>query len=194
MGRGGRAGAKPDADSVFADGIARFATVIGVPFEFGKAFGFLALTTFVYDTLDVCTRLGRYILQELTGLKGRGGAVAATVLTLLPALGFLLLTPDDTYKKVWVAFGTSNQLLAGLTLLAIAVWLRAEGKATWFVVLPALFLLATTGWSLVWSISHIGDNALVGGISIALLVIAVVLAFDCGRAYMRPRAELHPRG
>jgi carbon starvation protein len=177
-----------ETDLAFAQGIARFAGVLGVSEDMGVAFGLLALTTFVYDTLDVCTRLGRYVLQELTGLKGRGGAVAATFLTLLPALAFLLATPEDAYLKVWGAFGTSNQLLAALTLMAVAVWLRAEGKATWFVVLPALFLLGITGWSLAWSVLRIQDAPAVGGISIALLLIALVLTVDCARAYLRPRA------
>ena len=41
--------------------------------RFGMSFALMAFTTFVYDTLDVCTRLGRYILQELTGRHDRRG-------------------------------------------------------------------------------------------------------------------------
>jgi carbon starvation protein len=47
-----------DSNAIFAEGIARFAGVFGIPLALGLQFGFLALATFIYDTLDVCTRLG----------------------------------------------------------------------------------------------------------------------------------------
>jgi carbon starvation protein len=175
---------KPDA--IFAEGIARFTGVLGVPHEIGVGFGLLALTTFIYDTLDVCTRLGRYILEELFGLKGAGGRVIATALTLAPALAVIVVAGEGAFRTVWSAFGTSNQLLAALTLMGVAVWLRAEGRRTWFVILPALFLLGVTGWSLVASILRFDANRTIGGISAVLLVLAAALSFECGRAYFRP--------
>ncbi len=173
-------------DAVFASGIARFTEVLGVPRDFGFAFGLLALTTFIYDTLDVCTRLGRYILEELFGWKGSRGRIAATLLTLLPAGAFLAATGEGAYMKVWAAFGTSNQLLAALTLMGVAVWLKAEGKRTWFVVVPAVFLLGTTGWSLVATVGNGSAAALLRGISAVLLLLAAALAFECVRAFLRP--------
>jgi carbon starvation protein len=175
-----------DVDQVFASGIARFTGVLGVPRDFGFAFGLLALTTFIYDTLDVCTRLGRYILEELLGFTGARGRVAATLLTLLPAAVFLALTGEKAYMKVWAAFGTSNQLLAALTLMGVAVWLRAEGRRSWFVAAPAVFLLGTTGWSLAATVADGGAAGLLRGISAILLLLAGALAFECGRAYFRP--------
>jgi carbon starvation protein len=179
---------KVNVETVFATGIARFAGVLGVPTEFGYAFGVLALTTFIYDTLDVCTRLGRYILQELFGLEGTRGRVVATLLTLAPAAAYLLLAPEGGFLRVWSAFGTSNQLLAGLTLLAVAVWMKAEGRSTAFLVAPAIFLLAMTGWSLGWSVLQWEKDPLIGGISLVLLVLAAALTVECCRAYLRPRA------
>ncbi len=58
---------------LYAVGVGDFLSVLGIPVAFGVAFGLMAFTTFVYDTLDVCTRLGRYILQELTGRHDRLG-------------------------------------------------------------------------------------------------------------------------
>jgi carbon starvation protein len=186
------AAAKPDTDLVFAGGIARFLEVVRIPRELGISFGLLALATFVYDTLDVCTRLGRYILQELTGMKGRTGAVAATAFTLLPPVAFLLATREDAYLTVWPAFGTSNQLLAALTLMAISVWLKAEGRSSWFTAVPAVFLLAVTGWSLLWTVADFGQNPLIGSISVVLLLLALGVTVECVRAYLRPRAPAAP--
>ena len=50
----------------------------------------MAFTTFVYDTLDVCTRLGRYIIQELTGWHDATGRWLGTALTAGVPLFFLL--------------------------------------------------------------------------------------------------------
>ncbi len=55
---------------IYANGLGSFMELIGLSKAFGISFGLMAFTTFVYDTLDVCTRLGRFIVQELTGLKG----------------------------------------------------------------------------------------------------------------------------
>jgi carbon starvation protein len=181
-------------DAIFAAGIARFAEVLGVPRDLGFAFGLLALATFIYDTLDICTRLGRYLLEELLGLRGAGGRVLATVLTLAPAFAFLALSPPGSFRRVWTAFGTSNQLLAALTLLGVAVWMKAEGRRHWFVALPALFLLSVTGWSLAWSVVHFGSNALIGSISLVLLLLAGALAAECAAAWRRagPRPGAAP--
>jgi carbon starvation protein len=50
--------------------------------------------------------------------------------------------------RFWSVFGASNQLLAALTLLSIAVWLRKEGRGNLFVVIPLAFLLVVTLWAL----------------------------------------------
>ena len=70
----------------------------------------------MFDTLDVCTRLGRYLLQELFGWRGRLGAAAATVLTMAPPALVLANSQPGMYREYWTLFGASNQLLAALTL------------------------------------------------------------------------------
>ena len=62
---------------IYAHGIGRFLEVLGISAAFGMSFALMAFTTFVYDTLDVCTRLGRYIMQELTGWQNRRPLVRA---------------------------------------------------------------------------------------------------------------------
>jgi carbon starvation protein len=106
-------------------------------------------STFVYDTLDVCTRLARYIFQELTGLKGRMGGFIAAAASLFIPLVFLMITKEKAYLVAWPIFGTSNQLLASLTLLAISIWLIKTGKKAIYAVLPMAFMLFVTLWSLV---------------------------------------------
>ena len=71
-------GDHPRPNQIYAQGIGRFLQAIHIDRGFGIAFALMAFTTFVYDTLDVCTRLGRYILQELTGWHGMFGRWFAT--------------------------------------------------------------------------------------------------------------------
>jgi carbon starvation protein len=137
-----------DPNFIYANGIARYLGFIGISYKIAVSFALLAFSTFVYDTLDVCTRLGRYVLQEFFGWSGRTGAFIATLLTLAPALAFLMLTKDKGYLVAWTVFGTSNQLLAALTLLGVAMWLAHTGRKVIFAVAPMLFMLVVTLTSL----------------------------------------------
>jgi carbon starvation protein len=143
---------------LYANGIGRFLSLLGVPFEFAVAFALMAFATFVYDTLDVCTRLGRYVVQELTGWHGAFGRFFATAVTIGAPLYFLTLPPEmkagapvPIWLTFWGLFGASNQLLAALTLIGVTVWLwRTRGAAwVWFVTgVPAAFMYALSMWEL----------------------------------------------
>ena len=141
---------KPNTGQIYGNGIGQFMVLIigkqNLPFAI--TFGAMAFSTFVFDTLDVCTRLGRYLVQELTGWKGHAGAVLATLATVAPAVVFLLVAKEGSYLSFWTLFGASNQLLAALTLLAITVWLHQARKRIAFTLLPMLFVLTITLWAL----------------------------------------------
>jgi carbon starvation protein len=140
---------------VYAQGIGRFLEVLHIDRGLGVAFALMAFTTFVYDTLDVCTRLGRYILQELTGWRGRGGMIVGTALTAGVPLFFLLRHPSTeapVWRIFWNLFGASNQLLAALTLLGITVWLWRTRRAWWVWIvagLPTAWMYVMSTWALV---------------------------------------------
>jgi len=140
---------------IYASGLSHFVARFGINQNFAKAFVLLAFATFIYDTLDVATRLGRYIFEELTGWKGRWGRVVATIATvLLPAFCVSLTIEDASgnivpaWKVFWMIFGTSNQLLAALTLLTITVWLKRSRKSWGISAVPTLFMMVMTVWSL----------------------------------------------
>ncbi len=136
--------------TIYGNGIGRFLTLaIGEErLAFAVTFGAMAFSTFVFDTLDVCMRLGRYIVQELFGWRGRLGAVAGTLATVALPVYFLSFGEKGAWIKFWTLFGASNQLLAGLTLLAITVWLYQARQRIAFTLLPMLFVLSITLWAL----------------------------------------------
>ncbi|MEW5874942.1 MAG: carbon starvation CstA family protein [Candidatus Zixiibacteriota bacterium] len=181
--QGDLAGLKPG--TIYGNGIGEFLTLLigRENLQFAITFGAMAFSTFVFDTLDVCTRLGRYILQELFGWKGRVGALAGTLITITLPTYFILAAPEGSWIKFWTLFGSSNQLLAALSLLAVTVWLYKARKRIAFTLLPMLFVLTITLWSLVKlciaNLKSAGgfDIAFINGVSaLALVLLALFLA------------------
>jgi carbon starvation protein len=142
--KGDTAGKAPGA--IYGQGLGRFLTVVigEKHLTFAITFGAMAFSTFVFDTLDVTTRLGRYILQELLGWRGKAGAFVATGVVCLFPLTVLLVSEVGSYRLFWTLFGTSNQLLAGLSLLAVSVWLHRSGRRYYYTLVPAIFVLGIT--------------------------------------------------
>jgi len=154
--------AKKAPNFIYASGLGGFLQIIGVPVALGISFGLMAFTTFVYDTLDVCTRLGRYIVEELTGWSGPAGKVFSTALTTGVPLYLVMQTITDAkgtpvaaWRVFWNTFGASNQLLAGLALVGITVWLLNTRPKTrvWLVAfLPAVWMFFMSNWALLTAV------------------------------------------
>jgi carbon starvation protein len=178
--------------TIYGNGIGRFVTLIvgEQHFVLAATFGALAFSTFVFDTLDVCTRLGRYVLQELFGWKGMPGAIAATLLTLAVPAAVLLGAQPGAWRSFWTLFGASNQLLAALSLLTIAVWLRAIGRPTGSTLWPGLFVLAVTATALAgitWNGLQAGGSGLLNGVcALVLLALAAYVVVCAVGAARRP--------
>jgi carbon starvation protein len=193
----GSAELKGTPNQIYARGIGNFCAAFGIPMHWGIAFALMAFTTFIYDTLDVCTRLGRYILQELTGWTGRAGTVFATSLTAGVPLYFLLRHPADAPQPVWRAFwnlfGASNQLLAALTLLCGTVWLWRTRRAAWVWLITGIptvlmYVMSTWAlWEMTWRSFRQADgswavpNDPVPWVGIALLTLAGIMLIDAIR-------------
>jgi carbon starvation protein len=178
--------------TIYGNGIGQFLTlIIGQDkLAFAITFGAMAFSTFVFDTLDVSMRLGRYLVQELCGWKGRAGAFLGTLLTMGLPFYFILFAPPNSWTKFWTLFGASNQLLAALTLLTITVWLYKARQRIAFTLLPMIFVLVITLWALVTLVvgnlrlTKIGTgqldieliNAIAAGALVSLALYLAVLA------------------
>ncbi|HWR10760.1 MAG TPA: carbon starvation CstA family protein [Rectinemataceae bacterium] len=188
---------------IYASGIGRFLELIGIPASYGVSFGLLAFTTFVYDTLDVCTRLGRYIFEELTGMKNWVGRAIGTLATAFVPLIFIFQTmevggkPVPAWKAFWNTFGGSNQLLAALALIGVTVWLlkTAKNKKVWLVsFIPAVFMFTISNWSLLDSIitkwgnptakAALSIHPAVPWINLILVILSVLVAIETAVALL----------
>jgi carbon starvation protein len=202
---------------IYALGLGNFLSTFGLPQVFVVSFGLMAFTTFVYDTLDVCTRLGRYIVQELTGWHDKRGRVVSTALTSFVPLFFVLQTMRDAkgevvpvWKVFWGLFGASNQLWAALTLIGVTVWLlrtMPEGKrrwVPWVTGVPAVWMYVMSVWAMLVIIQQAHLAALKHGggawtdpvawIAAVLIVLAALVLVEAVRALSGGRPPREERG
>ncbi len=152
----GRAQSLKDPNMIYASGIATFLNFLGIDKTFALNFALLAFATFVYDTLDVATRLGRYIFEELIGWRNKYSPYAASFITLLLPVIFLMQKITDAqgnvipaWKVFWTVFGAANQLLAGFVLFIVSLWLFRHKMKYLYILLATVFMLITSMFSLV---------------------------------------------
>lgn len=183
-------------NAIYATGLGAFMhKLLGIDPIVATTFGAMALSTFIFDTLDSATRLGRYILQELFNRNDRVSGYVATALTVGIPLVFLLAADRNSYRFFWTLFGTSNQLLAALSLLAITVWLKKMGKPMWFTLVPLVVVFAVTVVSLVMQLRAVVRTAaftvpwINGVVSTVLLALALILVGFAARAWRDPTAS-----
>lgn len=197
-------------NEVYANGVRTLLARLPISAPLLTAFALMAFTTFVYDTLDVCTRLGRYIIQELTGWHDRRGRWLGTTLTAgVPAIFVMSKMRDATgnpipvWKVYWELFGASNQLLAALTLLGITVWLWRTRRAAWVwgvVGLPAAWMYAMSTWALLLIVrNNFGDGrngwqTTTTWVGLVLVALAALMLVEAIRVLLSLGSSDPPRG
>ncbi|MGL5752330.1 MAG: carbon starvation CstA family protein [Paraclostridium sp.] len=169
--------------NVFSEGIANFMVSFGIPFGVGKTFTALAISAFALTSLDTATRLGRFIFQEFFDTNGMDDKEAtkanpltnkyvSTIITVVCS-GLLAVLG---YEKIWPIFGSANQLLAAIALMAIAIWLANTNRSFKELIIPIIFMFIVTLVSLCFNIkANIGVNYALVIIAILLLVLALIL-------------------
>ncbi len=171
--------------ALYSKGLGGFISSLGVNAPLAISFVALTVSAFAVTTLDTCTRLGRFVVQEALqtqprnritdGLRNR---YMATGMVVLLSLG--LLTTGQ-FQELWPIFGSANQLLAALALLAVTVWLSKSGVNRLYTLIPMVFMFAVTLSSLAifaWVRFQAGSVVLtlVAGILFILAVALILLA------------------
>lgn len=119
----------------------------GLPVAFGTIFGMLLLEGFIVTSLDTAVRLNRYLFEELWHVVfSRPPAILRYYMfnSGLAVVLMFCLARNNTVATIWSIFGTANQLLAALSLLAVSFWLLNNGRRVWYTIIPACFMLVTT--------------------------------------------------
>ena len=157
---------------------------LSIPQALATILGILLIEGFVITTLDAAVRLNRYLFEELWSIFFGGTERVPGLLknayfnSALSVALMMLLAFTNSFNSLWPLFGTSNQLLAALTLVVLAAWLIKRGRQWLFALLPALFLLVTTLASLYTLLKKYlseSNYLLIGG-DIILIVLALGMA------------------
>lgn len=137
---------------LFANGLGNMISSMGIPEDFAIGFVALTVSAFALTTLDTCTRLARFTLQEyfedvknpVAAKISQNRYLSTTVVVILS----IMLLASGGFTTLWPIFGSANQLLAALALLTIAVWLIKQKINATFVMIPMFFMFTVTLTSL----------------------------------------------
>ena len=179
---------------IFAGAIANFLSVIGLPHSLVFTLINLAVSAFALTSLDSVARVGRLSFQEFfldEGVTEENmtpfqkvvtNKYFATIITLV--LSFLLAKVG--YAEIWPLFGSANQLLSVLALVACAVFLKKTKRQGWMLWVPMFFMMAVTFTALGMTIYKLGGAFLSTGLTlgntlqlifaILLLILGVIVA------------------
>ena len=169
---------------VFASGVSVFMNSFGIPLQIGKVFVILAFSAFALTSLDTATRIGRYIFQEFftnaseKTKKTYANIYTSTFVTVFASASLLAYG----YQKIWPIFGSANQLLSALALLAVTSWLAKCGKKTAMTLIPMIFMFAVSLSALFLLIKQYlfseNKNMILGTFAVLLFVLAIVLIIE----------------
>ena len=193
-------GTKPDGTPfvIFSSGVAGFLEKMGLPVQLATVFMTMCVSALALTSLDSVARIGRMSFQELfygdttdpAKMPGWQKLLTnkyfATVITLF--FGYLLTLGG--YNNVWPLFGSANQLLAALVLIALAVFLKTTGRTGWTLYIPMFTMLAVTFTALVQKTIALIKNMAAGQatflvdglqfiVAILLMVLGVMVALSC---------------
>lgn len=169
---------------IFAGGVAVFMNSFGLPVAVGKVFVILAFSAFALTSLDTATRIGRYIFQEFfdnasaSAKKTFANIYFSTFITVFASAALLIYG----YAKIWPIFGSANQLLAGLALLAISAWLAKSGRKYINTLVPMIFMFGVTLTALVLLMKQYlfaaKPNFILGTFAVVLFLLAIILIIE----------------
>lgn len=180
--------------AAFSLGVGRFLNAIpflNISVEAGKSFSALAVSAFALTSLDTATRLARFMFQEYFEVKTNNqqnsilqNRFISTGITV--AVGAALTFSGQT-MSIWPVFGSANQLLAALALLALTSWVAFLKKDIKFVMFPMIFMFLVTLTSLGMLVftNFNTANYLLSIISSMLFLLAISLGFKTYKILMK---------
>lgn len=176
-----------DFIAIFSEGVGWFMSkipLLNIEKSAGITFTGLAVSAFALTTLDTCTRLARFSFQEFFDRKDvekksilTTNRWIGTVITILLSLLFIF---SGSSSSLWPIFGSANQLLAALALLAITAWLAHSNKTNWFTKIPMIFMYLVTLSALFTLVfQNLSKQKYALGLAgIFLIIIAFWLAYE----------------
>ena len=173
----------------FIEGGARLiSTGWGLPLAFSQTMLAVMVVLFAATTMDAGLRLQRYIVQEwgnIYNIKVLKNNYVSTLLAIAAclALAFGVTNgeyPGDGGMLIWPVFGATNQILASMTLMVLAIYLIKLGRPARYVLVPMMFILFLAMWASGWYIiEHFSTgNWVLVVIEVAVMTISIVIMLE----------------
>lgn len=169
----------------FISGAGELAEGIAIPAKVAETLVSIIVISFAATSLDTSVRLMRYIVGELGhDFKMPSLAkphVATSIVIVISAALVLIPQGPKGFGSggylIWPLFGTSNQLLAGITFLLLSIWLRNQGRKIVFTVVPGIFLLFVTIYAMGQQVffDWMGVGAQSNGFEPLLFILGVII-------------------
>ncbi len=188
FGQGGLGAFKQGGANILSNGF-------GLPVAFSETLLTVMAVLFAGTTMDAGVRLQRYIVQEW-GTIYRIPMLTNNFTATILAVGACLIlafgaggADGSGGMLLWPLFGTSNQLLAGLTLLVISVMLVKLGRPSRYTLVPMIFVTAMAFLSALLQLRDLyttGQYVLVF-IDVVIIIAAVMVMLEAASALMSAR-------
>jgi carbon starvation protein len=174
------------ASAFIAGGANLIASGWGLDIEFSRTLLAVMLVLFAGTTMDSGVRLQRYIIQEWGEIYKLPILTNNTVATLLAVAACLLIAfgaggpTGDGGMIIWPLFGSTNQILASLTLLVLSVYLHKLGRPAWITIIPMLLVLVMAFLAALIQLREFYEakNYLLVGIDAAVIIITVLVILE----------------
>lgn len=164
---------------VFIEGSASFVASLGIPRELATALIAVVVVSFALTTLDSATRLLRYNITEMAATLGfkreNRFLTSALAVAVIGFFAFYRVDGKPVGLALWGLFGTTNQLLASLTLLIATIYLYRRGRNFWVTAVPMALMTVTTVVAMVSNLLRFvaAEQWLLVGVGGLLLVLAL---------------------
>lgn len=163
----------------FVTGSANMIETIGIPAKITIAIMGVFLVSFAATTMDTATRIQRYAITELANawnIKPLRNKHNATLVAVVSA--FILAFYNGSGKgalTLWPLFGAVNQLLAGLALLVITIYLSRQKVNVLYTAIPMVFMIFMTGWAMIINLRdfYAAYNWLLFSIGLAVFALEI---------------------
>jgi carbon starvation protein len=169
----------------------------GLPLGMSTTLLATMVVLFAATTMDTGVRLQRYIIQEwgeIYGIPLLNNSVLATLVAVGSCLALAFGAGGASGSgglTIWPLFGSTNQILAGLTLLVISVMLIRLGRPARYTLIPMIFVLITSSWAAVLKLIewYQVENWLLVTIDLVVLVTSVMVILEAGSVISSYRRE-----
>ena len=166
----------------FIDGSSNMMTAFGLPLELGKTMMGVFIVSFAATTLDSATRIQRYIIAETaTMCKLRLFAHKHPATCIAVGSAFILAFCEGSGSgafKLWPLFGAMNQLLGGLALLVITVYLARKKVNTLYTAIPMVFMIIMTGWAMYYNVMGFAGYRGASRNNLLLVISLIIILFE----------------